>query len=731
MMEVTPPERGPATSAQPRHAGSLPRTVRVDPRLTFHLTMLFAIVAGLLLSWLGSAFYRIETDSNLALMRASNERTLRLSALAVTESMAGAMSDLRYLGHHNELDGYLRQGNDAAALELAREYAALLKQKWHYDMIRFLDPDGRERVRVHRAPDGVRIASAEELQGKGSRYYFTAMTRLRANEIYVSPLDLNVEKGQVEQPLKPMIRFGMALFDPQGKRLGYVVINYRAENLLNKLRNLPDSGHGSWLLDARGDWLQGPAAGDAWAEQLPERRARAFSRLHPAAWETMRQQTSGTVTLDGATHLQFLRIYPLYSLSDTSDDVLLARPAAAESYYWYALSASPSTESAAGHVLASHNAIVGGITLALSLSVLVISAALAFAIARQRALAKTLEQAVDNVPVQIAYIDAGQRFRFNNRAYLDTYGMTPSDLYGKPVREILGEDRYQQVRPYLEQALSGKHQSFELHSDESPGPHDLSVAYVPDLAGSGRVLGVYALVTDISPSKAAEQRERGHLLQLARAARLSSVGEVVSEIAHQINQPLAAIALFSNAAQRTLESGGEQGKLREWMETINTQAKRASEVVLRLRRFAHCGEIRSTRLDLNSLVRETVALLESEARASQVAVMLDLAEPLPAVQAAGILMEQVIYNLVHNAIQSAAAVAPPGQVTILTHADASLVWVEVLDNGSEPVAEPTDGESRMGQSISRDIISSYQSELNYLRREAGNQVCFSLPRVDA
>lgn len=739
MMETAAAPR-PISPVQPNHAASLPRTVRVDSRLAVRLGVVFMVLAGMLLAVLGGAYYRIEADNERALMRADSERILRLSALAMTESLAEVMSDLRFLSHSNELDAYLLRGEGAAARGLAREFAALITQKRNYDQIRFIDPDGRERVRVNHASGGARITPADQLQAKGSRYYFEALTWLNADDIYVSPMDLNVERGQIERPLKPMIRFGVAIYDQFGMRRGYLVINYLAERLLNKLRELSGNGQALRLLDAKGEWLLGPDVDDAWAGQLPERQPRSFAKRHPAAWEAMRQQASGSLSA-GATNLQFLRVYPLYSLTDTGDLALLAQPAAAESYFWYALIENLPTETTASHSRPAQMAIKGGIVMALLLLVVAASSALAYAIARQRALARTLEQAVDNVPVLIAYLDAEQRFRFNNRAYLDTYGITPKGLYGKHLREILGEDGYAKVLPRLEQALAGERMEFELHLDNGPGPRDLSVTYVPDVADNGKIRGIYALIGDITQRLASEQRERDHMLELAQVSRLASVGEVTREIAHQINQPLAAIAMFSNAAQRTLESAGEQSKLRDWMEAINTQAKRASEVVQRLRRFATVGELKSAPLDLNGPVREVVALAEPEASARRVELSLELADALPAVQASGILMEQVIYNLVHSAIRAAADQAQPGRVTIRTHADASKVWVDVLDNGpwidrrqeqglTEPDTDQADSGLGIGLSISRSIVTSYQGDMIcQLNAVGGTRVCFSLPRL--
>ncbi|NTV94687.1 MAG: PAS domain-containing protein [Thiobacillus sp.] len=717
---------------------TLPRSVHVDPKLVLGLGLLFALLTGLLLVWLFGAYARVEARIDQALMKAENERVLRLASLAVTESVAGVMSDLRYIGHHNELDALLRTGSAAAAHDLAREYAAILGQKRDYDQIRLLDLAGMERIRVDQVPGGAAITPAAQLQAKRARYYFEAMAKLGGQEIYVSPMDLNVEHEQISQPLKPMLRVGMPVHDDRGVRRGYVVINYLAERLLAKIRGVAGGDRTLWLIDSAGEWLAGPTPEDAWSGQLPERRQRGFARVHPDAWATMSGQSAGSLTMAGASY-QFARVYPLRALGPVADGSALARPEAAESYHWYLVVAENPATMSAGHARLADMTLKGGGVLALLL--LALSFALAYAIARQRSLAMTLEQVVDNLPVLIAYIDAGQRFRFNNRAYLDAYGLTPRRLYGQPVRAVLGEDAYGQARPHLEQALAGHHVEFEMHLETGPGPRDLAVGFVPDLVGKTQVRGVYALITDITARKASESREREHLLAMAQVARMASVGEITAEIAHQMNQPLAAIAMFSNAAQRTIENGGDTDKLRDWMATINSQAKRASDVVQRLRRFARSDDFNPVPVDLNAPVREAVALLEPVAHASKVALSLDLADGLPAVLASAVLMEQVVYNLAHAAIRTAQGQSPGGRVVLRSLADQERVRVEIIGTVQELELESKQskityivGQPEEGQcnelSISRDIVNSYHGDMDCRRIEGGGVlIWFSLPVI--
>jgi len=391
---------------------------------------------------------------------------------------------------------------------------------------------------------------------------------------------------------------------------------------------------------------------------------------------------------------------------------------------------------------------------------IVMSLALAFSIARQQALAGALERAVNNLPMQFAYIDAERCFRFSNQAHLLSCVRPEQAFFGRPVREVLGEETYRQIEPHLDQALLGQRVDFELRLPEGDRIGDLAVSYLPDTSRDGKVKGVFVLADDITARKRLERRNKEQLLEFAQLSRLASVGEVAAEIAHQINQPLAAIAMFSSAAERTLAGGGDLAQVRGWLETINGQSKRASEVIGSLRRFVRTDAMEPVVLDLNLPLREVAALLTHDAAAHQVGLSLELADALPRVKATGILIEQVVFNLTRNAIRAAAIRAAagqsqPGQVTIRSRADAERVWVEVLGNGPMPsasrnqvsdaavlanagTAEP-DGGLGFSLAISRSIIDSFQGEVGCYGESSGvnsEDTCsgtfcyFNLPRCE-
>jgi two-component system, LuxR family, sensor histidine kinase DctS len=388
-----------------------------------------------------------------------------------------------------------------------------------------------------------------------------------------------------------------------------------------------------------------------------------------------------------------------------------------------------------------HSGVVMGGGIILVLLLLALSSALGYAIARQRAAQNRLEQTLDNLPVLMAYIDTEQRFRFNNRAYLEAYGIAPDRLYGRHVREVIGSEIYAQLQPHLLQALAGQSGEFEVHASAgAPGPAHLALTLVPDITSSGQVRGVFFQAADITQSALSEQSERNHQQALARVSRLASIGEITTEIAHQLNQPLAAISMFSHAAQRALGQGGEPAQLHDWLSTINAQAKRASEVIHKLRRFACSDDSESTAMDLNDSVRQVVGLLEPRARARQVALQLELIEPLPPVLASSILVEQVIYNLLSHAIRISEGQGGEGQVGIASRVAEDRVWLDVTSHAPAGAASAgihpgeVDGHQDAARhadnlAISRDIIGNYGGDLLYRQADSAgaSQVSFSLP----
>jgi len=152
---------------------------------------------------------------------------------------------------------------------------------------------------------------------------------------------------------------------------------------------------------------------------------------------------------------------------------------------------------------------------------------------------------------------------------------------------------------------------------------------------------------------AAEEKARQREAELARVARLGTMGEMASGLAHELNQPLAAIVNYLQACSERIRSGrGDRDDLLADMGDAAQQAERAGAIVEQIRDFIRKREPKRTAVDLNELVRDAALLVQSETRQRSVGVVLELADSLPKVTAEAIQIEQVIVNLMRNGLEA-------------------------------------------------------------------------------
>lgn len=256
----------------------------------------------------------------------------------------------------------------------------------------------------------------------------------------------------------------------------------------------------------------------------------------------------------------------------------------------------------------------------------------------------------------------------------------------------------------------------------------------------------YSLVAhDQSERELREAQQRHHQDELAHSARLVTLGELASGIAHEINQPLAAVVNYANASLRYLQALDTQPaaarKVAQGLERIAEQATHAAEVIKRLRAFLRKGGRRVQALDIAEVARETVRLCAWEAQASQVAIQLHLADNLPPVYADRVLLEQVLLNLLRNAIEANREVHPqqPSQI-VLDAAAASEggVRISVSDQGPGVSAEQLPqlftpfytskaNGLGLGLSMSRSIVEGFGGDLQAEPQAQGLRMCCRLP----
>ncbi|UFQ97086.1 sensor histidine kinase [Pseudomonas wenzhouensis] len=253
---------------------------------------------------------------------------------------------------------------------------------------------------------------------------------------------------------------------------------------------------------------------------------------------------------------------------------------------------------------------------------------------------------------------------------------------------------------------------------------------------TGAVVEVVSVSRDISARIQAEENKRRLEDELAHTTRLITLGELASGIAHEINQPLAAVVNYASASQRYLQGvGGDQAavdKVAQGLARITEHANHASAVIRRLRAFLRKGQRRMQALNLAEVAREAVRLCNWEAGAAQVVVSDGLPDNLPAVFADRVLLEQVLLNLLRNAIEANRDQhsGAPSQIRLQAQERDGNLIIQVIDEGPGVSDEQlgklftpfytskVDGLG-LGLSMSRSIVEGFGGALEALPAEGG------------
>lgn len=267
-------------------------------------------------------------------------------------------------------------------------------------------------------------------------------------------------------------------------------------------------------------------------------------------------------------------------------------------------------------------------------------------------------------------------YRWNTRTLLsrasrECYRIFDINLDVNPVPFEVFKDRiHPDDFPALEQALA------EAVSTKSPFSHEYRVVHKDgatlrvvavgqfDLGPTGDV-ELEGIITDITERKAAERSLTDARAELARAARLASLGELAGSIIHEVNQPLTGIITSAEACLRWLaRDPAEPGEARKSAMRIVEQGRRASDVVTGLRSLVRDAQLHFADVEINEAVEEVLVLSKRELERAGVTLRTDFDRSLPNVEADRVQLQQVVLNLVRNAIDAMADVN--GRVRVLT-----------------------------------------------------------------
>ncbi len=323
----------------------------------------------------------------------------------------------------------------------------------------------------------------------------------------------------------------------------------------------------------------------------------------------------------------------------------------------------------------------------------------------------------------------------------------PGEIVGTSVYSIIAPEYRDAYRALSERVFLGESGVMEFQIISLKGRRRWMETHVGPLRdGRGQVVALLAITRDITARKHAEEEIRLHYRELAHASRVTTMGEMASGLAHELNQPLAAIANYSRGCLRRIRAGSDTpDELARAMEQVCSQAERAGEIIRGLRKFVRKDEQRARPVDLRSVLREAMLIAEPEARQHQVRVTVEIVAGLPLFMGDAIQIEQVILNLARNAVEAMDEVAPERRhLGIRAFPDErGVATLEIRDAGPEvpresfnQIYEPfyttkVNGMG-MGLPICRSIVEAHGGCLLAFHNEPGPGLTFrfDLPGIE-
>ena len=317
---------------------------------------------------------------------------------------------------------------------------------------------------------------------------------------------------------------------------------------------------------------------------------------------------------------------------------------------------------------------------------------------------------------------------YANPAFCEMVGLDEQALIGRAWAHLCGTpDLHDEHRRRLDDVLQGcspksAHETLLLRNGAQRFP--AAIYDAPLLKAEGRQVGWMSSVVDLTEQKQVEERERLQQERLQTAARLTTMGELASSLAHELNQPLGAIASYLAGSRNMVERGDvERAELLRVLESASAQTQRAGQVIRRVHQFVRKQEPRYVDVDVHQLMDECRTLIDLQAKRAGVDVATSLPPHLPPVFGDPVMLQQVILNLTRNAIEAMGDVAAERRKLVIAAArDEGGVRISVRDFGSgiaphdaERIFSPfhtTKVEGMgMGLAICRGIVESHGGRL--------------------
>ncbi|MFZ1829081.1 MAG: ATP-binding protein, partial [Candidatus Competibacteraceae bacterium] len=704
----------------------------MSTRLLSHFLRVFLPLALPIL--VGAYFLGVaQEEAALATVRSAESLNLGRGAAALAGAIDDIGRDLRYIAKHNDLNRIFNDTSSENIDHFAGDLMIFSGAKQRYDQLRWIDETGMERVRVDLVGGRPVNLVGDKLQNKGKRYFFTDSFKLAPGEIFISPLDLNVEQNVVEVPYKPMLRFATPVSDAQGVKRGIVIINYYGKEILSAFAQASSAmGDRAMLLNREGYWLKGPKAEDEWGFMFKKPES-SLAHRSPQVWAQISGAESGQVRLsEGLWTWQ--SVYPLMVGAKSSTGAAGAfEPSRGElesrQYVWKTVALLPAArldEIAREVWLPTGGAALFALGLLAYASLRSARARRAQRLAEaevRRVNAEQLHELGERERLEQELRQSAQRLKLATESgrlgvwdwnvpdnlmvwddrMLDLYGIT-RDAFSKSVNAWesgLHPDDRQRAFDECGAALRGDkdfNTEFRvLHPDGKIVWVKANALVIRDAEGNAlRMIGLNQDITERKQAEAELQTYRMHLEDLVniRTVELQEAKEMaeaanqaksvfLANMSHELRTPMNAILGFSALLQR---DAGIVGRDREHLDIVSRSGEHLlgliNDILDMAKIDAGRAQLMIAPLDLGAMVNDLMDMMGQRAQEKGLELRLEQPEQgLRHIRGDETRLRQVLVNLLGNAIKFTRKGTVTLRLKVASETDAPRMRIEVEDTG--------------------------------------------------
>lgn len=258
-----------------------------------NILIFFTVIAiPILILWAGFTINNMVNEKSYIVDYSVNENwnNDKNTSVLIDNYLTEIVENIKVVRDADEVSAYISNPSKVTKDNMTDLFVRIMENKQYYDQLRFIDVDGLEKVRIDK-DENISVVEESSLQSKSDRYYFQEAIQRDYDDIYISPLDLNVENGEIEVPILPMIRIATSIFNEDGSIAGIIIINYKADIFINLIQNHEEhqrfSSYEFYVLNSEGQYIIHPDHDLNYSFAYEEIDELKFEQEHLTLWNRM------------------------------------------------------------------------------------------------------------------------------------------------------------------------------------------------------------------------------------------------------------------------------------------------------------------------------------------------------------------------------------------------------------------------------------------------------------